>query len=146
MLPLQTRPVNQPPQPLARHTFPYQVHGSATPQAPGLQNYGSFPDHTSGPQNYPPAGPTQPNLPTAQLLPQARPIAAESGSSSQSAKRVPVDDVIEKVTVMGFPKELVKETVKRMTENGQSVDLNVVLDKLMNGQENQPRKGWFGEG
>lgn len=56
-----------------------------------------------------------------------------------------MDDVVERVTSMGFPRDLVRETVRRLTENGQSVDLNVVLDKLMNGEENQPRKGWFGK-
>lgn len=47
---------------------------------------------------------------------------------------------------MGFSKEQVRATVRKLTENGQSVDLNVVLDKLMNdGEMHQPAKGgWFG--
>ncbi|WVZ72435.1 hypothetical protein U9M48_020899 [Paspalum notatum var. saurae] len=71
-------------------------------------------------------------LPTAQVLPQAVPISSTSTSSS-SGNRVPLDDVVEKVATMGFSREQVRATVRRLTENGQNVDLNVVLDKLMNG-------------
>ncbi|XP_062209012.1 formin-like protein 5 [Phragmites australis] len=71
-------------------------------------------------------------LPTAQILPQAVPISSPSPSGS-SGNRVALDDVVEKVATMGFSREQVRETVRRLTENGQNVDLNVVLDKLMNG-------------
>ena len=71
-------------------------------------------------------------LPTAQILPQAVPISSPSPSGS-SGNRVPLDDVVEKVSTMGFSREQVRATVRRLTENGQNVDLNVVLDKLMNG-------------
>lgn len=77
-----------------------------------------------------------PQLPTARILPQALPTASavSSGSSSpRTGNRVPIDDVVDKVTNMGFPRDQVRATVRRLTENGQSVDLNVVLDKLMNG-------------
>jgi hypothetical protein len=48
---------------------------------------------------------------------------------------------------MGFSKDQVRAVVRRLTENGQSVDLNIVLDKLMNGGGDvQPQKGWFGRG
>lgn len=72
-------------------------------------------------------------LPTAQILPQAAPISSSSNSGS-SGNRVPLDDVVEKVATMGFSREQVRATVRRLTENGQNVDLNVVLDKLMNGR------------
>uniref|UniRef100_A0A7N0T534 UBA domain-containing protein n=1 Tax=Kalanchoe fedtschenkoi TaxID=63787 RepID=A0A7N0T534_KALFE len=89
-----------------------------------------------------------PQLPTARVLPQAIPtasaISGESGSSGTGNNRVPVDDVVDKVTSMGFSREQVRATVRRLTENGQSVDLNVVLDKLMNDSDVQPPKGWFG--
>lgn len=77
-----------------------------------------------------------PQLPTTRILPQALPtaFAVSSGSSSpRTGNRVPIDDVVDKVTNMGFPRDQVRATVQRLTENGQSVDLNVVLDKLMNG-------------
>ncbi|KAJ8465238.1 hypothetical protein OPV22_027790 [Ensete ventricosum] len=83
-----------------------------------------------------------PRLPTAQILPQAAPTSPGSGGSSGT--RVPIDDVVEKVATMGFSKDQVRATVRKLTENGQSVDLNVVLDKLMNDGVIQPQKGWFG--
>ncbi|WOL12516.1 bromodomain-containing protein [Canna indica] len=83
-----------------------------------------------------------PRLPTAQILPQATPTGPGSGASSGT--RVPIDDVVDKVSTMGFSKDQVRATVRKLTENGQSVDLNVVLDKLMNDGEIQPQKGWFG--
>ncbi|GJN05686.1 hypothetical protein PR202_ga23339 [Eleusine coracana subsp. coracana] len=73
-------------------------------------------------------------LPTAQILPQAVPISSSSPTSGSSGSRVPLDDVVEKVATMGFSREQVRATVRRLTENGQNVDLNVVLDKLMNGR------------
>jgi UBA-like domain (DUF1421) len=89
------------------------------------------------------AGDKYENLPTAKVLPQATPV----GPSSGSGNRVPLDDVVEKVTMMGFSREQVRATVRNLTENGQNVDLNVVLDKLMNGGAGrdiiQPQKGWF---
>lgn len=83
-----------------------------------------------------------PRLPTAQILPQAAPTS--SGSGGSSGTRVAIDDVVEKVATMGFSRDQVRATVRKLTENGQSVDLNVVLDKLMNDGEIQPQKGWFG--
>ncbi|KAF5457279.1 hypothetical protein F2P56_021392 [Juglans regia] len=88
-----------------------------------------------------------PQLPTARVLPQALPTASgvSSGSGSTgTGNRVPIDDVIDKVTTMGFPRDHVRATVQKLTENGQSVDLNIVLDKLMNEGDVQPPRGWFG--
>ncbi|KAL2943580.1 Titin [Bienertia sinuspersici] len=88
-----------------------------------------------------------PHLPTARILPPSIPSATgiSGGSSSGgSGNKVPIDDVVEKVTNMGFPKDVVRATVRKLTENGQSVDLNVVLDKLMNDGDVQPQRGWFG--
>ncbi|XP_011047827.1 PREDICTED: arginine-glutamic acid dipeptide repeats protein-like isoform X2 [Populus euphratica] len=77
-------------------------------------------------------------LPTARLLPNAIPSAsnvdAGSGSGSGgSGNRIPVDDFVDRVATMGFHRDLVRATVRKLMENGQSVDLNTVLDKLMNG-------------
>eukprot|EP00252_Welwitschia_mirabilis_P020633 TRINITY_DN5091_c0_g1_i1.p1 TRINITY_DN5091_c0_g1~~TRINITY_DN5091_c0_g1_i1.p1 ORF type:complete len:542 (-),score=120.38 TRINITY_DN5091_c0_g1_i1:108-1733(-) len=77
-------------------------------------------------------------LPTAKAVQRPLPVATSiNGSASgntSSSNRVPVDDVIDKVTSMGFPRDQVKIVVRKLTENGQSVDLNIVLDKLMNGR------------
>ncbi|KAL2335731.1 hypothetical protein Fmac_016944 [Flemingia macrophylla] len=88
-----------------------------------------------------------PQLPTARLLPQAIPTAsAVSGGSGSTGTggRVSIDDVVDKVASMGFPRDHVRATVRKLTENGQAVDLNAVLDKLMNDGEVQPPRGWFG--
>lgn len=95
------------------------------------------------------SGSGYPQLPTARVLPQALPTASTvgggSGGSSGTGNRVPIDDVVDKVTNMGFSRDQVRATVRKLTENGQSVDLNIVLDKLMNdGVEGQPPRGWFG--
>ncbi|KAK2988747.1 hypothetical protein RJ640_027986, partial [Escallonia rubra] len=88
-----------------------------------------------------------PQLPTARILPHAIPTASGVGGGSGSAgtgNRVPIDDVVDRVTNMGFPRDQVRAMVRKLTENGQSVDLNVVLDKLMNDGEGNPQRGWFG--
>ncbi|KAG6542120.1 hypothetical protein Mapa_016472 [Marchantia paleacea] len=90
-----------------------------------------------------------PRLPVAQPLPHALPAGGSGGgppgTPPLSTNRVPIDEVIDKVTAMGFSKDQVRAVVRRLTENGQSVDLNIVLDKLMNGGDAQPPpKGWFG--
>ncbi|XP_047313243.1 protein tfg-1 [Impatiens glandulifera] len=85
-------------------------------------------------------------LPSARILPKALPTASPVGgggdgsSSGGGGNRVPVDDVVDKVTTMGFPRDQVRAIVRKLTENGQSVDLNTVLDKLMNDGEG----GWYG--
>lgn len=68
------------------------------------------------------------------------------GGAPLSTSRVPIDKVIDDVAAMGFTRDQVRAVVKKLTENGQSVDLNVVLDKLMNpdGPSGGPPKGWFG--
>lgn len=78
---------------------------------------------------------THSQLPTAQVLPYAIPTAFAVDSESNSGgggNSGQVDDVIDKVVAMGFRRDLVRATVKKLTENGQSIDLNLVLDKLMN--------------
>lgn len=95
----------------------------------------------------PSGGSGYPQLPTARVLPQAIPTAsAVSGGSGSpgTGGRVPVDDIVDKVATMGFPRDHVRATVRKLTENGQSVDLNAVLDRLMNDGEVQPPRGWFG--
>lgn len=129
---------------------------SAPPGPAEPYHYGGSPQYgaTSGlkPQLPPPAvappsgGSGYPQLPTARVLPHALPTASGASGSSGSAgtgNRVPIDDVVDKVASMGFPRDHVRATVRKLTENGQSVDLNIVLDKLMNESDIQPR-GWYG--
>ncbi|MQL72609.1 hypothetical protein Taro_004921 [Colocasia esculenta] len=161
--------IHQPPQLPPGPLPPHQFHGSSTtiyeppklrptsgqqpfsagygpPSGPGFSDsypYSGSPSQYSSGMKPSPFSSSTPRLPTAQLLPQAAPPTASSSSSS-SGDRVPIDDVVDKVSTMGFPRDVVRATVRRLTENGQNVDLNVVLDKLMNDSENQLPKGWFG--
>lgn len=121
---------------------PYSYSGS-----PSQYGGGSMKQHlsSSAPQG---GGNAYPQLPTARVLPQALPTATGVGGggsgSGGSGNRVPIDDVVDKLSTMGFTRDQVRATVRKLTENGQSVDLNVVLDKLMNEGEGQPQRGWYG--
>lgn len=114
----------------------------------GSPQYGGKPPQLPTASVAPSGGSGYPQLPTARVLPQAIPTAsAVSGGGSGSpgtGNRVSIDDVVDKVASMGFPRDHVRATVRKLTENGQSVDLNAVLDKLMNEGEIQPPRGWFG--
>ncbi|KAG2616665.1 hypothetical protein PVAP13_3NG249371 [Panicum virgatum] len=130
---------------------PYNV-GYKPPGAGGFaESYGytGSPSHRGNAGMKPPSPFAPPGgsggygrLLTAQVLPQAAPVSSTSGSSSGT--RVPIDDVIDKVATMGFSKEQVRATVRKLTENGQNVDLNMVLDKLMNDADAQPQRSWYG--
>uniref|UniRef100_A0A452Y3S7 DUF1421 domain-containing protein n=1 Tax=Aegilops tauschii subsp. strangulata TaxID=200361 RepID=A0A452Y3S7_AEGTS len=148
--PPSVRPNSGPPPP---YNAGYkQQGGGGFPEQYGY-NSGS-PSHGANagmnpPSPFAPTGPSSAGsgnygkLPTAQILPQAAPVS--STPSASSGNRVAVDDVVDKVSTMGFSKEQVRATVRRLTENGQNVDLNVVLDKLMNDTDAQPaQRGWFG--
>ncbi|KAL3686986.1 hypothetical protein R1sor_013295 [Riccia sorocarpa] len=83
-----------------------------------------------------------PRLPVAQPLPAG---GDPPGTPFVSTNRGVIDEVVEKVTQMGFSRDQVRSVVRRLTESGQAVDLNIVLDKLMNGGDGQPPpKAWFG--
>ncbi|KAF8727051.1 hypothetical protein HU200_019549 [Digitaria exilis] len=131
---------------------PYNA-GYKPPSAGGFSDsygYSRSPSHRGNAGMKPPSPFAPPGgsggygrLPTAQVLPQATPVNS-TPSGSSSGTRVPIDDVIDKVATMGFSKEQVRATVRKLTENGQNVDLNVVLDKLMNDADAQPQRGWYG--
>lgn len=94
----------------------------------------------------PSGGTSYTQLPTAQILPHALPTASSVGGGSgpsMTGNRISSDDVVDKVAAMGFRRDLVRATVRKLTENGQSADLNVVLDKLMNDGEDQAQTVWF---
>ncbi|KAK8928501.1 hypothetical protein KSP39_PZI017208 [Platanthera zijinensis] len=158
----QPSPPSQPPAGPPLHQY-YGANNSNLPvpssyggPAAGFSEpyaYGGSPSHyNTKPSPFSSALPTSggsgnyQRLPTAKILPQAAPAGTSSSGGGSTGNRVPVDDVVDKVSTMGFSREQVRATVRKLTENGQSVDLNVVLDKLMNGGEagNQPAKGWFG--
>ncbi|KAI4366874.1 hypothetical protein MLD38_022684 [Melastoma candidum] len=142
---------DQPPPP--RSSSGYST-GYGLPSGPIEPSYGSGSQYgSSSPmksQQHPQGGgmgSVYPQLPTARVLPHALPTASAVSSGSGSAglgNRVPIDDVVDKVTSMGFSRDQVRATVRRLTDNGQAVDLNIVLDKLMNDSDVQPPRVWFG--
>lgn len=133
------------PQPQQFHSHP-----PSRPHSEFLSGYPPSSDHykanyssnmkplqTSQPPSALGGGSSYSKLPTVKVLPHALPTASSEDSASTaaegSANKVPVDVVVDKVAAMGFRRDLVRATVKKLTENGQTVDLNAVLDKLMNG-------------
>ncbi|XP_050134573.1 uncharacterized protein LOC126610531 [Malus sylvestris] len=116
---------------------PSQYGGSSTMQP---QHHSSSATAQSGGSGYP-------QLPTARVLPHANPTPSGAGGSppsSGSGNRVPIDDVIDQVATMGFSRDQVRAAVRKLTDSGQSVDLNVVLDKMMTDSDVQPPRGWYG--
>lgn len=80
-------------------------------------------------------------LPVARILPHALPTASPIGSDSSSGEsrgnRGPMDDVIDKAVAMGFRRDLVRATAKRLEAQGQHPDLNLLLDTLMSTGESR---------
>ena len=95
----------------------------------------------------PSSGTSYPQLPSAKILPHALPTASsvDDGGSGPSVigNRMSSDDVVDKIEAMGFRRDLVRETVRKLTDNGLSADLNIVLDKLMNDGEDHAQRVWF---
>ncbi|CAA0828528.1 Protein of unknown function (DUF1421 [Striga hermonthica] len=118
---------------------PPSGHGEPYPYSGSPVKSQQISSHGMGASGYP-------QLPTARILPQALPTASAVGGgpgpgTGSGSNRVPIDDVVDRVTNMGFSREQVRATVRKLTENGQAVDLNVVLDKLMNEGDGQaPRE------
>ncbi|KAJ0459226.1 hypothetical protein HanRHA438_Chr16g0743491 [Helianthus annuus] len=75
------------------------------------------------------------HTPVARTLPHALPTAIdvkEESRSDENGDTIPVDDIVDKVTSMGFRRDLVRACVRKLTGNGSRVDLNSVLDKMTN--------------
>ncbi|KAI4336199.1 hypothetical protein L6164_014754 [Bauhinia variegata] len=73
--------------------------------------------------------------PTTKDLPRAIPMAKNVNDASKSDGTdvsATTEDIVEKVVAMGFRRDTVKATIRKLTDAGKSVDLNVVLDKLFN--------------
>ncbi|KAJ7550487.1 hypothetical protein O6H91_07G103300 [Diphasiastrum complanatum] len=121
---------------------PYLPHAQPVPAAPAYEPQPSMGYRVVQPSPAPSGGGGYPRLPTAQPV---HTMANPSSSNGMpSGNRSSVDDVIEHVAGMGFSREQARAVVRRLKENGQSVDLNIVLDRLMNGGDSQPQKAWLG--
>ena len=61
------------------------------------------------------------------------PMQQAAAAGQPGTKAVPLERVIDDVSSMGFSRGDVRAAVASLMAQGQSVDLNVVLDRLMNG-------------
>lgn len=55
------------------------------------------------------------------------------GGGQPQTHTVPLEKVIDDIVNMGFSRHEVRGVVTKLMESGQSIDLNIVLDRLMNG-------------
>ncbi len=53
-------------------------------------------------------------------------------AAAPQTRDVPLERVIDEVASMGFSRHEVRDTVVQLMNSGKTVDLNVVLDRLMN--------------
>ena len=129
------------------------------PQQPGFQAYGAPPPppprHQPAPQYHPglpapvlppPPAYGAPPPPAARPPPGPPPPPRQDPSSGGqvSSSRVPIERVVEDVAAMGFAKHQVFLAVRRLTESGEAVDLNKVLDSLMrSGGESRPPQNYY---
>ena len=48
-------------------------------------------------------------------------------------RSMPLETIIDEVASMGFSRQDVRGVITQLMDRGQAVDLNIVLDRLMNG-------------
>lgn len=70
------------------------------------------------------------HISTAGQAPAPRGPPVESRTSS---KAIPLEQIITDIAAMGFQRHQVMQVVDTLTASGQSVDLNVILDRLTRG-------------
>ena len=56
-----------------------------------------------------------------------------SGSSRATSHAVPLEQVVQDICAMGFQRHQVMAVVNRMQNDGQAIDLNVIIDRLTRG-------------
>jgi hypothetical protein len=129
-----------PPQMLASPPPPMDAYGGGGYGAPPMPppQHAHAPPYSYAPPPPPPPPPRgsgAPPPPPAQL----------------SSSKVPMEKVVDDLSQMGFTRDEVRGVIRSLTENGQSVELNVVIDRLMNGSSDAAQRsraaaggGWFG--
>jgi hypothetical protein len=53
------------------------------------------------------------------------------------------DELVEQVAGMGFSGDQIRGVIQRLTENGQPVDMNTVLDRLNSSTAGPSQRGWY---
>lgn len=86
------------------------------------------------------SGPITSPIANARALPVAQTVYNQSLPGGPS-NHLPHDGIIEKAAAMGFSRDEVRSVIRRLTDRGGFVDMNVVLDTLTNGG-NQSQRGW----
>ncbi|XP_020194205.1 uncharacterized protein [Aegilops tauschii subsp. strangulata] len=124
---------------------------------PGQGSFGPPPSKGAYPPQYAPQGHPQggyntsyggypPNGPSAAQAPQMPPGGAgvsHPGSSHHHMMRGhPYGDMIEKANTMGYPRDQVLNVIQRMTESGQQIDFNALLDRLNESGSGAPPRPW----
>lgn len=123
----------------------HPMHGFSTynlPPRPLTNPYGTF---STGPQMSPFPG-TYTRFPSAQ---QAQQYAQTTGNmvSNSGGGHLPsghaYDELVEQVAGMGFSGDQIRGVIQRLTENGQPVDMNTVLDRLNSSTAGPSQRGWY---
>ena len=98
------------------------------PPAPPPGGYGGYP-----PQQGYPTPPPQMQQQQQQQRRSPVPAAGPAQLVNQSVK-VNVERFIDDFASMGFTRDQVRGVIRDLSDSGQTVDTNVVLDRLMNGR------------
>ncbi|KAL5226547.1 hypothetical protein ABZP36_014812 [Zizania latifolia] len=150
----------------SRSEMPYSYGGPAIPppqhsmQRPQLPppSQGSFRPPPSkggyaGPPQYAPQGNSHdyhttygypPSGPSAVQAPQIPPgnVGMNHPGSHHMMRGHPYGEIIEKAITMGYPREQVMNVIQRMTESGQPMDFNTLLDRLNEAGSGAPPRAW----
>lgn len=105
---------------------------------------GNGPSHLSLRTKDSPHSSDQPQLTPMKPLQYAIPIVSaldHAAGSGVNENKVSGADVIEKIAIMGFRRDLARDIVRKLKDGGQPVDLNTVLDKLMSHGGSPSSKG-----
>jgi UBA-like domain (DUF1421) len=103
---------------------PQMSKGGYTNAPPYMQ--GNLPGYSSGPYNYPPSN-----------------VSGVHVGSQQLPRNHPYGEFVEKAVGMGYPREQVTSVAVKMTESGQPMDFNSMLDRL-NGVSSPSPRAWSG--
>ncbi|KAF0918888.1 hypothetical protein E2562_027332 [Oryza meyeriana var. granulata] len=87
---------------------------------------------------YPPSGPSAGQ---ASQMPPGN-VGMTHPGSHQMMRGHPYGEMIEKAITMGYPREQVLNVIQRMTESGQPMDFNTLLDRLNEAGTGAPPRAW----
>lgn len=110
------------------------------PQAPPQPNYGAPPQGPNYglPQpGYPVVPPSAPartpfSRPGPPIAPPPQPSGQGDPGSRASTRSVPLEQIISDISNMGFERHQIMAVIDNLQKSGQSMDLNVILDRLTN--------------